>query len=363
MLILAPVGRDASLLAGTLAALQIETAIASDGTDLLQRLAEGAGAAIVAEEALPPHALPAFEAWLKAQPPWSDMPFLVLTSSGRPTRQSERRAEELRALGNLVFIERPARPQTIHSTVNTALRGRMRQYELRSRQEALLQANADLEQFAHSASHDLREPLRSIGIYSELLGREYSSRLDARGNEFLSFIHSAAKRMDALLRDLRAYSYASSIADDEVGEAEAHLPLQAALENLSGTIRESGARISIGELPAVKMRESHLSLIFQNLVENAIKYRKEGVEPRIELSAKGKDGLWVFTVADNGIGVPATYREAIFGIFKRLHGNGTYSGTGMGLAICKRIVERYGGRIWVESDADEGSQFSFSVPR
>lgn len=360
--ILAPIGRDATLLANSLAVLHVNTSIAADAEALITLLTEGAGCAIVAEEALPPNGLEALKLWLAEQPPWSDMPFVVLTFSGRATRQSHKRADELQALGNVAFVERPARPDTVLSSVRSALRARMRQYEVRSRQEALIQANADLEQFAHSASHDLREPLRSISIYSDLLARRYAGALEGQGLDFLSLIRSRAHRMDALLDDLLAYAHASSIPDGTVEPVDAARPLQWALDNLTGAIEQSGAKLTIGQMPAVKMRESHLSQLFQNLIGNAIKYRNPDQQVQVQLSANRANGTWVFTIADNGIGVPPAYTETIFGIFKRLHSNSEYSGTGMGLAICKRIVERYRGRIWVESELGEGASFFFSIP-
>jgi signal transduction histidine kinase len=360
--ILAPIGRDATLLSNSLSALQVDTAIAADAEALVSLLTEGVGCAIIGEEALAPTGLEALKLWLAAQPPWSDTPFIVLTFSGRATRQSHDRAAELQELGNVTFIERPVRPDTVFSSVRSALRARMRQYEVRSRQEALIQANADLEQFAHSASHDLREPLRSISIYSELLVRNYVGVLDEKGVEFLNLIRSRALRMDALLDDLLAYAHASSIPEGTVEPVDAARPLQWALDNLTGAIQQSGAKITIGQMPAAKMRESHLSQLFQNLIGNAIKYRKPDRPVQIQLSASRANGSWVFTISDNGIGVPPAYKETIFGIFKRLHSHSEYSGTGMGLAICKRIVERYRGRIWVESELERGADFFFSVP-
>lgn len=362
VLILAPVGRDAALLAGTIEALKIETAIARDAKHLLSMLPEGVGSAIIAEEALTRESIDAITAWLASQPPWSDPPFIVLTSSGRPTRESHRRALELQALGNFSLLERPVRPETVQSSIHSAMRARMRQYEIRSRQEALIQANADLEQFAHSASHDLREPLRSIGIYSDLLDRDYRSLLDDRGTEFLNLIRSATKRMDELLSDLLSYAHASSISEEALEAVPSMGPLNDVLKSLAGAIRESGAQIEIGEMPAVKMRASHLSQIFQNLISNAIKYRREDSPLVINLCANRSGAQWIFSVADNGIGVPDAYKESIFGIFKRLHTNSEYSGTGMGLAICQRIVERYRGRIWVESQLGQGSTFFFTIP-
>jgi light-regulated signal transduction histidine kinase (bacteriophytochrome) len=238
----------------------------------------------------------------------------------------------------------------------------MRQYEIRSRQEALQQANADLEQFAHSASHDLREPLRSMSMYSDILARKYAGSLDERGIEALNMIQAGARRMNALLDDLLSYAHASSIQEGAVEPVDAMTPLRWALDNLSGAIQQSDAKITIGQMPTVRMHDSHLSQVFQNLIGNAIKYRRPDEQVQIHVSAERADNAWIFNIADNGIGVPPAYKEAIFGIFKRLHSNHEYSGTGMGLAICKRIVERYRGRIWVQSELGRGANFFFSIP-
>jgi signal transduction histidine kinase len=362
VIILAPTGRDAALLARTLTAAGIAIAIATDPDTLLTFLAEGAAGAIIADEALPKDSIGAVATWLAGLPPWSDPPFIVLTSSGIPTRQTNQRTQELQALRNVTVLERPVRPDTIRLAAQSALRARSRQYEVRSRQEALVQANADLEQFAHSASHDLREPLRSIGVASDLLTREYANNNDARASELLSLIRGGVARMDALLTDLLAYAHASSIPEEELPAVPARRAVDAALENLDAAIRESGATITIRELPAIRVRESHLAQVFQNLLGNAIKYRRDDRTPAIELLAKQADGYWHFTIADNGIGIPAAYQDTVFGIFKRLHAHTKYAGTGMGLAICKRVVERYRGRIWVESEPGHGSRFSFSIP-
>lgn len=361
VLILAPVGRDARLLANTLAEMDVEPRIAENAETCLALLAEGAGTALLAEEALDPIQVRTFGDWLSAQPPWSDLPLLILTRGGEPTLDTLRRAHELETIGNITLIERPVRPETVQSSVRAALRARMRQYEIRSSQEALLRANADLEQFAYSASHDLREPLRSIGLYSELLATDYAESLDQKGTRFLSHIRSSVTRIDTLLTDLLAYAHASSISDELPPSIDARGPLEGALENLAGAVQESGAQISVGDMPAVRIRASHLQQVFQNLVGNALKYRKED-PPHVRLSARREDTFWLFSVEDNGIGIPAEHREKVFGIFKRLHTNAAYAGTGMGLAICQRIIERYRGRIWVESEPGRGSTFLFTLP-
>lgn len=363
VLILAPIGRDAVLLAGTLKAAGIDSVIARDADALVLLLAEGAGAVILVDEALTKRVLHDLTGWLAQLPPWSDLPFLVLTSSGVPTRDTHRRARDLQVLGNLTLIERPMRSDTIRLASESALRARKRQYEVRDRQEALVQANADLEQFAHSASHDLREPLRTIGIFSDLLTREFGNDSSGRPAELLHLIRGGVARMEFLLNDLLSYAHASSISVEELPPISALDAVRVALDNLHGAIQECGAEVDIGELPAVRVRESHLVQIFQNLLGNAIKYRRDGHVPAIKLLAcKREEHFWQFTISDNGIGILPIYHEAIFGVFKRLHPQSRYSGTGMGLAICKRIVERYGGSLWVESEYGAGSRFTFSIP-
>jgi signal transduction histidine kinase len=362
VLILAPVGRDAALLAQTVAALDLESTIVPDANALVKEVCQGVGVSIVADESLSPRHIEELTAWLSAEPPWSDPPFIVLTSRGQSTLYSHHRAQQFSALGNFTLIERPMRPETVQSAVRAALRGRMKQYEIRSRQESLLRANADLEQFAHSASHDLKEPLRNIRIFTELVQREYGKVLDPRGVGFLEMVGASALRMDLLLADLLAYTQASSISDAPTEVTSGRNALDAALNNLAATIRETNAEIIAADVPSVQMRESHLQQLFQNLLANALKYRRENCPPRVCVTSRRSGGFWLFSVADNGIGIAAEHKEKIFGLFQRLHTRDQYAGTGMGLAICQRIVERYRGRIWVESEPGHGSNFLFTVP-
>ncbi len=359
--ILAPLGRDAPLLAKTLAATNIQAVTCSNAGELVQILGEGAAAAVVAEEGLAPSDVADLAAWLASQPPWSDLPFIILTARGRANAATAHKAEELRTLGNITFLERPLRPETIEAAVRAALRARMRQYEIRRRQETLTRVNADLEQFAYSASHDLQEPIRNIAIYSDLLTRRYGHLLDERGREYLGFVNEGALRMEMLVRDLLAYTQAASITEEVPEPAEVEESLKAVLQNLAEVIRQSDAEVSYDRLPAVRMRPVHLQQLFQNLIGNAIKYQSEH-KPHISIAAEQRDGRWLFRVKDNGIGISPEYKERVFGIFKRLHGNDKYSGTGIGLAICQRIVDRYRGRIWVESELGNGSTFCFTIP-
>ncbi|MBI1897934.1 MAG: PAS domain-containing protein, partial [Acidobacteria bacterium] len=231
--------------------------------------------------------------------------------------------------------------------------------ESRRIEEELARSNTDLQQFAHVTSHDLQEPLRVIGGYARLLSERYRGRFDPDADEFLDYISDGANRMTALVRDLLAYSRLGSREPVQGRVALAEV-VEWALGNLRMAIEESAAVISARELPEVAGDEFLLVQLFQNLLGNAIKYRGSG-PPRIDVTAERRGKEWLVSVRDNGIGIGREYHERIFGVFKRLHG-ALYPGTGMGLAICRRIVERHGGRIWVESEPGSGATFFFTLP-
>jgi len=228
-------------------------------------------------------------------------------------------------------------------------------------EEEIRRANQDLEQFAFSASHDLQEPLRNIKIYSELLGCELGGNLHPDAQRYLEYVRSGATRMETLVRDLLAYTRAGKF-EEPAEPADANEALQAALSALSGAMTEVRARVTSTPLPTVRVHATHLEQLFQNLIGNAIKYRSPERIPEIDVGAKRQNDHWVFAVSDNGIGIESEYKENIFGLFKRLHTSDEYSGTGIGLAICQRIVDRYHGRIWVESELGKGSTFRFTLP-
>jgi PAS domain S-box-containing protein len=226
---------------------------------------------------------------------------------------------------------------------------------------ALMRANADLQQFTYSASHDLQEPLRMIAIYSQLLREEFGGKLGAVGDEYVDYTVLGARRMENLLKDLRTYAQVSTVGQDPTDNINAEEILKKTLLNLEMAIRSSGASISSTPLPSVRIYEFQLEQVFQNLIGNAIRYRSD-LPPCIRIAAKRQGAEWLFSVQDNGIGIESQFQERIFGIFKRLHSEAEYSGTGMGLAICRSAIERAGGRIWVESERGKGSTFYFTVP-
>ena len=233
---------------------------------------------------------------------------------------------------------------------------------LRMSKDELQRSNTDLEQFAFAASHDLQEPLRMVAIYAQLLQEEYGDVLEGKGQTYLNFAVDGARRMELLLKGLLAYSRAASpAATAPEGGVSATDAVRKAIANLAVQIEESGARISVSDLPQVDIPEVHVLQIFQNLISNAIKYRRPNVDPLVAISAVRQSDHWLFSVRDNGMGIDPMYHDQIFRVFRRLHG-ADYPGTGIGLALCQRLVERSGGRIWVDSIPGSGSTFSFTLP-
>jgi len=226
----------------------------------------------------------------------------------------------------------------------------------------LTSSNTELQQFAYIASHDLQEPLRMVASYTQLLARRYKGKLDADADEFIAFAVDGANRMQRLLNDLLLYSRVGT-RGKPLQPTSSETVLEAALANLRLAITESQAIITHDyPLPIVLADETQLLQLFQNLIGNALKFRAEQ-PPQVHISAQPEDQAWLFSVRDNGIGLEPQYAERIFVIFQRLHTRENYPGTGIGLAVCKRIVERHGGRIWVESQPDQGAIFYFTLPK
>jgi signal transduction histidine kinase len=231
--------------------------------------------------------------------------------------------------------------------------------ELTRLNDELARSNADLEQFAYIAAHDLQEPLRAVAGGAQLLKRKYRGKLDQKGDDLTGMIVDGSSRMQALVTDLLTYSRAGQAENLETVDTEA--ALQQVLANLTPAISESNAEIAFENLPALRFLSGQFDHLLQNLVGNAIKYRG-ATRPKVHISAVRQLDAWVFRVADNGIGFDPQYTDKIFGIFQRLHGREKYAGTGIGLALVKKLVERRGGWIWADSVPDHGSTFYFSVP-
>lgn len=231
---------------------------------------------------------------------------------------------------------------------------------IRRSTEELARSNADLQEFAFAASHDLQEPLRTVGGFVQLLQQKYGNRLDAEAQTFIQYAVDGVQRMEALIRDLLAYSRVNTHAKEPTS-TDTGMAISAALGNLHARIVETAADISCGELPTVHADASQLAQLFQNLLGNSLKFRGEA-PPKIEVTARRDGEFWQFSIRDNGIGIEPQFHKTIFEAFRSLHTRKKYPGTGIGLATCKKIVERHGGRIWVESELGEGATFHFTLP-
>jgi PAS domain S-box-containing protein len=235
------------------------------------------------------------------------------------------------------------------------------QQQLTRNVEELNRSNTELEQFAYVASHDLQEPLRMVASYTQLLSQRYKGKLDPDADEFIGFAVDGARRMQQLIEDLLSYSRLTT-RGKPLNWTESTSACNAAIGNLEQSIKHSRAVIVVGSLPPVLADAIQLTALFQNLIGNAIKYHNES-KPEIRIDARPDRDDWLFLIRDNGIGIEKQYFERIFQMFQRLHSRKDYPGTGIGLAICKKIVERHGGRIWVESEPGQGSTFVFTIPQ
>lgn len=283
-----------------------------------------------------------------------DVPVVMVTGS-----LGELNAVECIKQGAADYVLKDHLPR-LPESVRRALREKKLRDETLQAQEELARSNRDLEQFAYVASHDLQEPLRMVATYTQLLAERYQGKLDENADKYIHYAVDGALRMQTLVRDLLAFSRVGRQGAD-LKVTDCNAVVEAALTNLQTAIQESGAQFVHGPLPAVVADASQLLQVFQNLLGNAIKFR--GAKPPvIQVTAEKKVREWCFSVADNGIGIAPEHAETIFVIFKRLHTRDEYPGSGIGLAICKKIVEQHGGRIWVESQPGQGATFKFTLP-
>lgn len=253
--------------------------------------------------------------------------------------------------------------ETLVTSIIRDITGR-KQFEERLRATAadLARSNQELEQFAYVASHDLQEPLRMVASYTQLLARRYGGKLDQEADEFIGFAVDGARRMQELINDLLTYSRVGSRAL-ELQSVDTDRTVTQVVNDLGGAIEDSGASVTWDPLPTIYGDPTQLQQLFQNLIANGIKFGRAGIPTVVHISARREGSDWVFAVNDNGIGIEPQYLDRIFVLFQRLHTRSEYPGTGIGLAICKKIVERHGGSITVDSKPGEGTTFEFRLPR
>jgi len=289
----------------------------------------------------------------------------LLRESNSKLRTRARSMEESRrAALNMMFDIERAREDVVKTNDRLAVEAKERdraELALKQYTERLARSNAELEQFAYIASHDLKEPLRKVSSFCGILKEDYGDKIDETGQQYMDYVVDGAERMRTLINDLLQFSRVNT-PQEPTGETDMNQALADALFNLEGAIEEADADVTYGDLPTLTADQRQMTQLLQNLIGNAIKYRGE-TRPIVRIEVDTNDREWIFSVSDNGIGIEPQFHEKVFGIFKRLHARGEYSGTGIGLAICKKIVDRQHGRIWIEPTDDGGTTFRFSLPK
>lgn len=367
ILILAPQGRDRQLLADALLKSRHEPKILESHDELLRELSQGAGALLLEEEALDERSDPLIDR-LRRQPPWSDLPVIVLTAQSRLERQTRRMLDRFGPAVNLVLLERPLRVVTLLHSIESALRARRRQYEVRdlhrglesrvAERTGLLEAALrEMNAFSYTIAHDLRAPLRALHGYGEILESDYGGTLPEEGLTYIRQIRHGAARMEGLIQDLLRYSRLAR-ADVRLGPVDLRNLVRRVMEDLGPDISDRSVEVVV-ELSERRVVADAVLLgqALNNLISNATKFVKPGTSPRVVVRDEIHDEWVRIVVEDNGIGIAPRHHERIFQVFERLHGLDEYPGTGIGLAIVKRVVERMGGRLGLDSSEGRGSRF------
>ena len=374
ILLVAPRGRDRLLLAGALRKAGRRPEIMGSMDDLLGEAPRGAGVLLFEEEALDARTAPVLLAALANQPPWSDIPLILLTTPSRIARQTRRLVESLGQSANVVLLERPIRILTLVQTVESALRARRRQYEVRDLQgtletrvtERTAQLEATLKEmdtFSYTIAHDLRAPLRHMSRFSEALDVECGGALTPDGAGYLRQIRSGAERMDALVQDILRYSRLTRL-ELAMRPVDLGALVEDVLREMAPELRDRKAHVVRDRLSDPVLADPVLlSQALTNLVANAVKFVAPGTAPAIRIRSEPRAGWTRIWVEDNGIGIAPRHHGRVFEIFERLHGSTAYGGTGIGLAIVRRVVERQGGRVGLESEEGSGSRFWIDLPR
>lgn len=333
--------------------LVVERDAVQTASDFTERLRKKSYEVVLADYRLPGwNGLEALEILRQEE---LDIPFIVVSGA-----LGELKAVECIKQGaaDCVLKDHLAR---LPNSVRRAIREKKLRDENRKALQELARSNRDLEQFAYVASHDLQEPLRMVATYTQLLAERYQGKLDANADKYIHYAVDGAVRMQMLVQDLLTFSRVGR-GGIEPKPVDVKEVVDGVLLNLQAAVEESGAQIGCESLPTVVADRLLLSQLFQNLIANGIKFRGPAT-PRIQVSAIQEEREWIFSVRDNGIGIAPEYAEMVFVIFKRLHTQAEYPGSGIGLAICKKIVEQHGGRIWLEAEEGPGCTFKFTLPR
>jgi signal transduction histidine kinase len=379
ILILAPTGSDARHTAEFLRRASLPSLICRDMADLCHKAELGCGALLIAEEVIASTSVSMLLECLSRQPSWSDIPVVLITSGGESSQARLRRLKVFGPAGNVMLLERPFRPDTLVSALEVALRSRRRQYEVRDliaertrnsqelerlvreRTAALQETVAQLESFSYSITHDMRGPLRAMTSYAQILRKEFKTLPEAETQEYLGRIIESSHRLDRLIQDVLQYSRLSR--DDMPTETVDVNKLLRTVIAEYPVLLDHRQHITIDcSVPPVRANSAALSQCFSNLLINAIKFMPPDREPEVHIECEQSNHHVRVTVQDNGIGISPAYHDRIWGAFNRLHDNAAYEGTGIGLAIVKRAVERMRGKVGVESAVGQGSRFWIELP-
>ncbi len=379
MLVLAPVAGDAAAMAELLNARGFLTWKCQGPAECVHCIATGAGALLMTEEALKLPEISTLLDTLKAQPEWSELPLIIATNGGE-SRMAALLDLAASAAGTITLLERPMSAATLWRSVEVALRSRHRQYQVRDLIEAarghavtlekavaertaeLRAANEQLETFVYSIAHDLRAPLRSMTAYAHLLVDDHGPKLDADAQRMLQRIRTSSEFMDRLLIDLLAYGRAARV-ELEIGPVETQRAWQSALFQCASQIEQTRAQIeTVAPLPKVRAHEATLGQILANLLSNALKFVPSGIQPRVRFRGEKDNPMIRLWVEDNGIGIAPEHRDRVFRVFERLNGP-RYPGTGIGLSIVRKGVERMGGHVGLESAPGRGTRFWIELPK
>lgn len=374
ILLAAPRGRDRLLLADALRKAGRHPEVMEGAGELLAEAGRGAGLLVLEEEAIDERTASALLRTLAGQPPWSDLPVVLLTAPSRHVRQTRRLVESLGLNANVVLLERPVRVLTFLQTVESALRARRRQYQVRDFQASLegrvaertaqLEASLkEMDTFSYTIAHDLRAPLRHLSRFSEALDLECGPALNGDCAGYLRHIRAGAERMDALVQDILRYSRLTRT-DLSVRPVDVGPLVETVLHGMAPELVARNARVSVeGPGDPVLADPLLLSQALTNLLSNAVKFVATGRAPVVRIRTEPRKDATRIWIEDNGIGIAPRHHGRVFEIFERLHGAEAYGGTGIGLAIVRRVVERQGGRVGLESEEGLGSRFWIDLPR
>lgn len=356
VLIIDDVPSKALALESLLSDLHVKIVKASSGTEALRLLLKHEFAVILLDVHMP--VMDGFETamLIRQRKSSENTPIIFVTS----IHTNENHVSRGYSLGAVDYLFTPIVPEMLKAKVSVFIELCRKTKQVEKQAKELARSNDELEQFAYLASHDLQEPLRMISCYTQLLESNYSEKLDAQAKEFISRTVDGCRRMHHLVNDILTYSRAGK-KKTEFEMVDFEKLLNQTISDLDATIKESGAVITHDRLPRLLGDEVQLGQVVQNLLSNAIKFRNHAT-PRIHFSCEKQPGEWQFCVKDNGIGIDSKYADRIFLIFQRLHTQQQYPGTGIGLALCKKVIENHRGRIWFESEPGEGTTFFFTIP-